>query len=150
MMERMNWLIPILSLLFLAGAMQVLGRALPAQNIAFIACSLVAAEFVLQVIWGKSGLGQLLFWPAIIIWARIVSRWFLRRNRQNWNYGIWLIVLASAGVALLQFTFAFLAAGWNAAVNQSSVRFVEAGVCLFWLSPWFISKLPQQPHERAQ
>jgi hypothetical protein len=148
----MNVLVAMSAAALLVAAAWVLARALPAQNVVLIAGGLIASELVLQAIWPIHGLlwGDLLFWPAVVLWARIGSRWFLRRRRQNWNYGFWLIVLASAAAALVQFTIALSGIKWNVAVKLSAIRFAAAAFCLFWLSPWFISKLPQQPQERAQ
>jgi hypothetical protein len=146
-----NVLACVAGLALLVAAAQILSRSLPAQNIALIVGSLVAAEFVFSTIGFGSGAlwRNLLFWPAVILWTRIVTRWFLRRWRKDWNYGIWLIILASAGVALAQLALTFFALGWSTAIKQSSARFAEAGLCLFCLSPWFISKLPQEPHKHA-
>src|SRR5580704_13857364 len=132
----------------LVAAAWVLARELPAQNIALIVGCLVASEIALHTFWGGSGLLwrdvlDVLFWPAMVLWARIGCRWFLRRWRQNWNYGVSLIVLAGAAAALVQFAVVLSAAEWNVALKLSVIRFAAAAFCLFWLSPWFISKLPQ-------
>jgi uncharacterized membrane protein YfcA len=138
---------PILLLL----AAQTLTRSLPTQNVILIIGSLIAAEFLLQILWvyPDAHWSALLFWPTMILWARIGTRWFLRRSRRDWNYGVCLIILASAAVALLNFAVALSRVTWSVAAQQSGVRFAEAAFCLFLLSPWFISKLPQQPQERA-
>jgi hypothetical protein len=136
----------------LVVAAWALARALPAQNVALIIGSLVASEWVVQAVGPMPGAPwrDLLFWPAIILWARIAGRWFLRRSRQDWNYGVWLIALAGAATALVQFAVALSEGPWSVACKRSGFRFVEVAFCLFWLSPWFISKLPQQPQQRAQ
>jgi hypothetical protein len=148
----MDKLVSIAAAVLLLAAAWVLARALPAQNIALIVGGLIALEIVLHAFWGGPGLlwRDLLFWPAMVLWARVGVRWFLRRRRQDWDYGAWLIVLASAAVAFVQFAIAFSGADWSVAVKLCAVRFAAAAFCLFWLSPWFISKLPQQPQERAQ
>jgi hypothetical protein len=150
--EIMDVLITMAAAALLVAAARVLARALPAQNVALIVGSLIASELALQAvcvgavwIWP-----ELLFWPALIIWARIGIRWFLRRQRQDWNYGFWLIAMAGAVMALVQFAMAFSGANRGAAVKLSGIRFAATAFCLFWLSPWFISKLPQQPQQRAQ
>jgi hypothetical protein len=142
----------IITLVLLVAAARALARTLPPQNVIVIVVGLVACELVVQAIRSGPGLQwrDLLLWPAMAIWARVGSRWFLRRWRQDWNYGVWLIVLTSAVVAMAQFAIALLIADWSVAVKRSAIRFAEAAFCLFWLSPWFISKLPQQPQERAQ
>jgi len=133
----------IVAALLLAWSVWLLARALPVQNIALIVGALILCEFTLERICHVEGLlgVHLLFWPATIILARIGVRWILRRWRQDWNYGVWLILLASTTVAGLQFMVA---------VNLSAIRFAATAFCLFFLSPWFISKLPQQPHDHAQ
>jgi len=138
--------------MLLVAAAWVLARSLPAQNVTVIVGGLVAWELVLQAIRSSPGLQwrDLFFWPAIVLWTRVGVRWFLRRRRHDWNYGVWLIILASAVVALAQFAIALPGTTWTAAVKLSAVRFAAAAFCLFWLAPWFISKLPQQPQERAQ
>jgi hypothetical protein len=148
----MNILVAMGAAALFVAAARVLARALPAQNVALIVGSLIASELVLQAIWSGPGLlrRDLLSWPAVVLWARVGIRWFLRRRRQDWNYGVWLIVLASAAAALVQFAIALSGAKWNVAVKLSALRFAAGALCLFWLSPWFISKLPQQPQERAQ
>jgi hypothetical protein len=145
-------LVLIIALVLLVAAARVLARTLPPQNVTMIVGSLVLWELVLQAIRSGPGLQwrDLLFWPAIVIWARVGVRWFLRQRRQDWNYGVWLIVLASAVVAVAQFAIALLIADQSVAVNRSAIRFAETAFCLFWLTPWFISKLSQQPQERAQ
>jgi hypothetical protein len=148
----MNMLLTMAAAVLLVAAARVLARALPAQNVALIVGGLIASELALHAIWASFGLPwrDLLFWPAMVLWARVGGRWFLRRRRQDWNYGVWLIVLASAAVALAQFAIALCAANWSVAVKLSAIRFAAAAFCLFWLAPWFISKLAQQPQERAQ
>jgi len=135
----------------LVAAALVLARALPPQNVALILGSLIAGEMALETLWtGPASLWRgSLFWPAIIVLARVGGRWILRRRREDWNYGVWLIVLASAVAALVQFAIALSGATWSAALKLSVVRFGAAALCLFWLAPWFISKLPQQPQDHA-
>ena len=147
----MDKLVSIAAAVLLLAAAWVLARALPAQNIALIVGGLIALEIVLHAFWGGPGLlwRDLLFWPAMVLWARVGVRWFLRRRRQDWDYGAWLIVLASAAVAFVQFAIAFSGADWSVAVKLCAVRFAAAAFCLFWLSPWFISKLPQQPQDHT-
>jgi len=148
----MGVLVSMSAAVLLVTATRLLVRALPAQNIALIVGGLIASEIVLHAFWAGHELlwRDLFFWPAVILWARVGVRWFLRRRRRDWNYGIWLIILASASVALLQFAIAFSGANLSVALKLSAIRFAAAAFCLFWLSPWFISKLPQQPQERAQ
>ena len=133
----------IVAALLLVWSVWLLARALPVQNIALIVGALMACEFALESIYnGGSLLGiSLLFWPATIILARIGVRWILRRWRQDWNYGVWLILLASTIVAGLQLVVA---------VKLSAIRFGVTAFCLFFLSPWFISKFPQQPQDHTQ
>src|SRR5580658_3419963 len=92
----------------LIAAARLLARTLPTQNVVLIVGSLIASEIVLQAVWASSDLlwRELFFWPAMILWARIGARWILRRRRPDWNYGIWLIVVAGAAVGLVQFAFA--------------------------------------------
>jgi hypothetical protein len=138
----------------LVSAALVLARALPAQNVALILGGLAAYEWALESLWHPLGSGSLwrglLFWPALVVLARAGGRWMLRRRRQNWNYGVWLVVLASAAAALAQFVLALSDATWAVALKLAALRFAATVFCLFWLSPWFISKFPQQPQERAQ
>ena len=147
-----NVFVSIAAAVLLAMAARVLARVLPAQNVALIIGCLIASELALHVLWTDAGLhlANLFFWPAAVIWARIGSRWFLRRGRRDWNYGLWLIVLASAVVALMQFAVTIPGASLTSAARLSAIRFAVTAFCLFWLSPWFISKLPQQPQQRAQ
>jgi hypothetical protein len=135
----------------LVAAAVVLARALPAQNVALILGSLIACEVALESVWiGPDSLWRgWFFWPAIVVLARVGGRWILRRRRPDWNYGVWLIVLASAVAALVQFAIALSGAKWSVALKLSAVRFGASALCLFWLSPWFISKLPQQPQDQA-
>jgi len=135
----------------LAAAAVALARSLPAQNAALILCFLIACEIVLEFFWAGSGLRWrgLIFWPAAVVLARAGIRWMLRR-RQAGNYGIRLIVLASAAAALAQFAIALSGEKWTQAVKFSAIRFGSTAFCLFWLSPWFISKFAQQPQEHAQ
>ncbi len=136
--------------LFAAAAL-VLARALPAQNVVLILCTLIACEIALEAIWKDfdSVWRASLFWPAMIALARMGARWILRRHRRDWNYGARLIVMASAVAALVQFAISLSGAKWSVALKLSAVRFGAAAFCLFWLSPWFISKLPQQPQKDA-
>jgi hypothetical protein len=139
----------IATMILTAGIM--LSRTLPTQNVALILVSLVACEFLVEAVvpgFSSSWRG-FFFWPAILVLARAGGRWFLRLRRKNWNYGVWLIVLASAVAALAQFCIAFPGANWSAALKLSAIRFGVSAFCLFWLSPWFISKLPQQPQDQA-
>jgi hypothetical protein len=147
----MQMLFSIVAAILLVSAIQALARTLPLQNIALIVGSLMALELVLQIVWQSPGAVwcDLLFWPATIIWSRIVIRWALRRRRQEWNYGICLVVLASAATALLQLSLALAGTSWSVAIKHAGVRFAEAAVCLCWLAPWFISKLSQKPQEQA-
>jgi hypothetical protein len=136
--------------LFAAAAL-LLTRALPAQNVALILGSLIACEILLEALWGASDSlwRGWLCWPAVLALTRIGWRRILRRWRHEWNYGVWLIILASATTALLQFAVTLSDAKWSVALKLSAVRFAAAAICLFWLSPWFISKLPQQPQDHA-
>jgi hypothetical protein len=123
----------------------LLAQALPMQNAALILGVLLASEFVLETIWnGRVWAGtDLTFWPALVVLARVACRWILRHRRQDWNYGIWLILMASTLVALSQFIIALDS-------SLAAIRFAATALCLFFLSPWFISKLPQQPHNHTQ
>jgi ABC-type iron transport system FetAB permease component len=141
----------------LAGSGLALARTLPAQNVALILGLLVAGEFALEAIWnGKAALTDgLTFWPAMVVLARMGARRMLRRRRQDWNYGVWLILLSGAAVALVQFALSAMNANSNATLTHSplklsAIRFAATAVCLFVLAPWFISKLPQQPKNHAQ
>jgi hypothetical protein len=78
------------------------------------------------------------------------SRWILRRRRQDWNYGVWLLVLASAAAAMAQFAMALAGATCAVAFKASAIRFASTFVCLFWLAPWFVSKFAQKPEEQAK
>ncbi|HEY3862353.1 MAG TPA: hypothetical protein VGO59_10730 [Verrucomicrobiae bacterium] len=129
----------------MAWAAWVLTRALPAQNAAMILACLVLCEFALETIWhGGAWFGaDLILWPAQIVLTRAAWRWMLRRRRRDWNYGLWLIALSAASVALAQFA-------WSGAARLAVLRFAATVVCLSLLSPWFISKFPQQPHNHAQ
>jgi hypothetical protein len=135
----------------LLAAALALARALPAQNVALILGSLIAWEMALEAFW--PGPGSLwhgwVFWPAMVVLARVGCRWILRRWRQDWNYGVWLIVLAGAVAALAQFILALSDTAWIGVAKVSAIRFVSTAFCLFWLSPFFISKFPQQPQKRA-
>jgi hypothetical protein len=148
----MSVLLLVTALGLLVGAIKVLLRSIPAQNIFVIVGSLIFVEMLLQseLTWFGAFWTAAVFWPALIIWARIVTRWFLRRRRQDWNYGIWLIFLASALVALMQFALTLITEDASAALKATAFRFVMAAGCLLLLTPWLISKLPQQPHQQAQ
>jgi hypothetical protein len=132
-------------------AITVLARALPTQNVAMILGSLIACEMALEAVWkAPDSLWRgWLFWPAMLVLARVGARWILRRRRRDWNYGVWLIVIASVVAAAVQFAMALSGSKWSVALKLSAVRFVASAFCLFWLSPWFISKLPQQPEDHA-
>ena len=147
----MNWLVPMASVILLGSAARTLARSLPKQNIAFILACLIAAEVALESLRAASGWPSraVLFWPGLVIWARIGVRWMFLRWRQAWNYGVWLIILAAAVVALAQAIVALPGAGWAATSKICAMRWGASAFCLFWLSPWFISKLPQQPQQRA-
>jgi hypothetical protein len=134
------------------AAALALARTLPAQNVAMILGSLAAVEWALETIWaGPNSLWLgLLFWPATIVLARAGCRWFLRRWRQDWNYGIWLVLLVGAAAALVQFATAFSGFTRVAAAKLAVIRLASTAVCLLSLSPWFISKFPQQPHNHTQ
>jgi hypothetical protein len=123
----------------------LLAQALPAQNAALILGVLIGCEYVLETIWnGRVWAGtDLTFWPATVVLTRVACRWILRHWRQDWNYGIWLIVMASTVVALSQFIIALDS-------SLAAIRFAATAFCLFFLSPWFISKLPQQPYNDTQ
>jgi hypothetical protein len=138
------------SILLLAAAL-ALARTLPAQNVAFILVSLVACEIVLQaVLRGFSSQWQgWLFWPAILVLSRVGARWFLRLRRKDWNYGLWLILLAGAVAASVQFALALRIGNMSVALKLSAIRLGASAFCLFWVTPWFISKLPQQPQDHA-
>jgi len=71
-------------------------------------------------------------------------RWILRLRRKNWNYGFLLILLAGAGTAALQFACAAVSATRSVALEVAAIRLGSTVVCLLFLTPWFISKLPQQ------
>jgi hypothetical protein len=151
---RVNVLISMsVACLLVTAAALVLARGLPTQNVALILGSLIAFEVMLEGAWAglDSAWRGWFFWPAFIVLARAGVRWVLRRWRRDWNYGVWLIVLASAVVALAQWTVALLFsdAKWPVAFKLSAVRFGASAFCLFWLAPWFISKLPQQPQDHA-
>lgn len=138
----MNFVFPALGLVLLAALAQF--RALPAQNVAMILASLAAFEAVLESVLNSHfalGWTGLLFWPATIVLARIGCRWILRRWKQDWNYGIWLVVIASVTVALVQFEMACIGLPWTVAIKLSSIRLIATAFCLVSLSPWFISKL---------
>ncbi len=136
----------------LAAAALVLARALPAQNAALILGCLIAWEMALEFAWPgpDSSWRGWLFWPALVVLARVAGRWVLRRRRQDWNYGVWLIALAGAVAALAQWAIALRGMACTAAAKLSAMRFVSTAFCLFWLSPWFVSKFPRQPREGAQ
>src|SRR5580692_6430751 len=101
----------------IAAAALVLARILPVQNVALILGCLIACEIVLEALWitADSLWRASLFWPAVIVLARTGGRWLLRRRREDWNYGVWLILLASAVAALLQFAVALSGAKWSVA-----------------------------------
>jgi hypothetical protein len=141
----------ILALALLLGAIQALLRSLPAQNVSVIVGGLLLVEMVLEAeqAWFGPFWRAVSFWPAIIIWARVLVRWFLRRRRQDWNYGIWLIFIASAAVAMIQFALALTTADAIVALKTAAFRFAIAGGSLLLLTPWFISKLPEQPEKHA-
>jgi hypothetical protein len=135
----------------LLAAALALARTLPAQNVALILVSLVACEIVLEAVSpGFSSRWQgWFFWPAILVLARAGGRWFLRLRRKDWNYGVWLILLSTAVASLVQFALALRGVSLAGALKLCAIRFGVSAFCLFWLSPWFISKLPQQPQDHA-
>ncbi len=143
----MNVLVSIAVAVLLASAALLLARALPAQNIVLILGSLIAWEVALEAV--SPGTGSpwrgWLFWPAVVVLARVGGRSILRRRRQDWNYGVWLIVLAGAVVALIQFAFALFGAPWTVAAKLAGVRFASTAFCLFWLTPWLIAKFIPPP-----
>jgi hypothetical protein len=141
-----------LQVILLVWAAWLLARALPAQNVALILGVLIGCEFALEIVWQGRILagGDLAFWPAMVVLARVACRWILRHWRRDWKYGSWLIAMASMTVALLQFVLAPAGSPWALAAKLASLRLAATAFCLFFLSPWFISKLPQQPHDHAQ
>jgi len=148
----MNVGVSVAVALMLVGAVIVLGRRLPKQNVALIMGGLIAWEIALGAALPNSDYLWCgwLFWPAFIVLARAGIRRMLRYYKQYWNYGIWLFLLASTAAALMQFAFLLVISTWSIAVRASLVRFGSTAFCLFVLAPWFISKLPQQPHDHAQ
>jgi hypothetical protein len=147
----MNIFVLIAAAGLLAAAL-ALARTLPAQNVATILGGLIVCEWTLETTWPSARLVWcgFLFWPGIIVLACVGCRWVLRRWKQDWNSGIWLIVMASATVTLVQTAIARASSTWLFAAKFAAIRFVATAVCLFFLSPWFISKFPQQPHNHAQ
>jgi hypothetical protein len=51
--------------------------------------------------------------------------------------------------ALVEFALTLRGVNLSVALKLSAIRFGASAFCLFWLSPWFISKLPQQPQDHA-
>jgi hypothetical protein len=148
----MNMLALMAAAGLLAAAALALARALPAQNVALIMGGLIVWEVALETVWNGRCLlrSGLLYWPAITVLARVGCRWILRRRRQDWNYGIWLIFMASMTVALAQLAIALAGSTWAIAAKLAAIRFASTAACLVFLSPWFISKFPQQPKKHAQ
>src|SRR5580698_1706988 len=122
----MNIVDGTLAAALLASAAWKLSRTLPLQNIAMIVGCLMAVEGALHLALPGLGWIAVLFWPAAILWARIFFRWLLRLGRQNWNYGIWLIVLASAATGLLQWAVELLNGNGNATMQLAVIRVAEA------------------------
>jgi hypothetical protein len=128
-----NEILFIASAACLLAAMVALARSLPAQNVAFIVACLAAVEACVEY-WThaadlKSGV---LFWPGAILLFRAAGQVPLKPLRQNKNYGLFLLCLASGAAAALQILFAppIMAAG----------RFCLTAVCLLLLTPWFLQK----------
>jgi hypothetical protein len=136
----------------LAAAVLTLARILPAQNIAMILGSLAAYEAALETVQaGPHSLWRgLLLWPATIVLARAGCRWILRSWRRDWNYGLLLIVMAGATAALVEFAVTPSGSRWAFAAKLAAIRFASTALCLFVLSPWFISKLPHEPRHHAR
>src|SRR5277367_1179307 len=90
-----------------AAAVLSLTRSLPLQNAVTILGGLAAGELALDNLFFAIGspTRNCLLWPALVVLARALWRWKLRRPRADWNYGLWLILLASASVALAQLAF---------------------------------------------
>jgi hypothetical protein len=141
----------VVAFLFVLAAL-ALARSLPAQNIVFALGSLAVWELGLECAWSapNSHWRGWLFWPAMIVLARVAVRWTLRRPRRDWNYGLWLIALAAVATGLAQFVLAPPGFAWGAAARLACIRFASSAFCLFWLSPFLISKFAEQPQERAQ
>ena len=140
------------AVILLALSAWLLARALPAQNIALIIAVLILCEGALETILhgGSRPRNGVLFWPAIIILTRVGARWVLRLWRKDWKYGFWLILLTGVAMTLAQFAIALAGSTWAVAAKLAAIRFGVTAVCLFFLSPWFISKFPQQPQDHTQ
>jgi hypothetical protein len=125
--------------LFIAGlacllaAAVVLVRALPAQNVAFIILLLVVVEVAFEYRYDPDDLlDGSMFWPGAIILLRTAVQGLLKRWRQRRNYGLFLIGLTSIAAAFLELFFD--------SPNTAAVRFCVTGVCLLFLTPWFLQK----------
>lgn len=121
------------SLVCLLAAALVLLRVLPAQNVAFIILCLAAVEAALEFWNHARNLPEgAMFWTGAIILLRTAGQILLKPWRQDRNYGLYLIGLASGGATGLQ---------WLLDPAQSAAgRFLLTAICLTVLTPWFLQK----------
>jgi hypothetical protein len=123
----------IASIVCLVIAALLLGRLLPAQNVLFIIITLSVVEVAIDYGF-KTGsvLERAMFWPGIIVLSRIAGKTLLKPWRQNPNYGLYLLGVASVETAFVQLLFG----GWISVL----ARLLLTAGCLLVLTPWFLQK----------
>ena len=84
-------------------------------------------------------MAPLFYWPGVLVALRIGVRWLLLRFGLK-NYGIWLVLIVTALATLLQ---------WPFDAREVVARAICTPLILALLAPWFISKLPYQPHHNT-
>ncbi len=102
---------------------------------------LVAGEATMEAYYNNRHfqLAPLLYWPGVSVGLRMSARWLLRQFGLR-NYGIWLILIVTVLATLLQ---------WSIEAREIVGRALWTPTILAVLAPWFISKLPYQPHNHT-
>ncbi len=131
----------VVSLILFVAAAWWLRRTLPFQNVAMIFAVLVAGEAMMEANYNYSHFqfAPLFYWPGVLVALRISVRWLLRQFGLK-NCGIWLVVIVTILATFLQ---------WLIAAKEIVGRAICTPLILALLAPWFVSKLPYQPHHEA-
>ncbi|HEX3720435.1 MAG TPA: hypothetical protein VH595_20995 [Verrucomicrobiae bacterium] len=121
------------SVAFLAAAVVILGRYLPAQNVAFIILLLAGVEAGIEThLKVGNWLQGAFFWPGAIILLRTAVQKLLKPWRWARNYGLVLLALTSGGAAAIQWRFD--------SPGMAMLRFCVTAGCLLVLTPWLFQK----------
>jgi hypothetical protein len=126
-------LISIGSFICLLAAVLLLGRYLPAQNVAFVILLLAGVEVAVEL-WQQSEdwVQAAFFWPGAIILLRAGGQQIMKPWRQAKNYGVVVLGFTSGCAAAIQLCADSL--------GGAVLRFCTTTVCLLFLTPWLIQK----------